>query len=335
MVNIDTVYQKVLTLANKEQRGYITPQEFNLLADKAQLDIFNNYFHDLKTSYYKSKNYSEGVDETEMMHEKMSYLRQTDTGVVSRSTDGNAVVMLPDSIYKIATIYLTTNGYSQSQNSTTSVVTNIPTDLDPQVEVSRINRQDLLNINGNPLTKPSIKRPVYIQDANWDSSGNHQSWLELHPAAKYTRTMVTGLLDNQAILPSTDLTATPEGAELGSTGVFVLTDSSDNGIQQQVYFIADVNGLVDTNGLFLGQSPGATITFDYWRKPTKPYWGYVVVNEKALYNTNTSVNFDLHPMEEEVLVSRILELTGITIEKPQLQQAAMVDKQQTKQEQND
>ena len=40
MVSIDTVYQKVLVLSNKEQRGYLTPQEFNLLADKAQLEIF-------------------------------------------------------------------------------------------------------------------------------------------------------------------------------------------------------------------------------------------------------------------------------------------------------
>ena len=31
-VNIDTVYQRVQAIANKEQRGYITPQEFNLLA---------------------------------------------------------------------------------------------------------------------------------------------------------------------------------------------------------------------------------------------------------------------------------------------------------------
>ena len=36
-VNIDTVYQKVLALANKEQRGYITPQEFNIMADKDQM----------------------------------------------------------------------------------------------------------------------------------------------------------------------------------------------------------------------------------------------------------------------------------------------------------
>ena len=47
MVNIDTVYQRVLTLANKEQRGYITPQEFNLLANQAQMNIFEQYFYDI------------------------------------------------------------------------------------------------------------------------------------------------------------------------------------------------------------------------------------------------------------------------------------------------
>ena len=40
MVNIDTVYQRVLVLANKEQRGYITPLEFNLMANQAQLKVF-------------------------------------------------------------------------------------------------------------------------------------------------------------------------------------------------------------------------------------------------------------------------------------------------------
>ena len=47
MVNIDTVYQRVLALANKEQRGYITPQEFNLMANQAQEDLFEQYFYEL------------------------------------------------------------------------------------------------------------------------------------------------------------------------------------------------------------------------------------------------------------------------------------------------
>jgi len=46
-VNIDTVYQTVQALANKEQRGYLTPQEFNLFANQAQADIFEQYFYDL------------------------------------------------------------------------------------------------------------------------------------------------------------------------------------------------------------------------------------------------------------------------------------------------
>ena len=47
MINVDTVYQTVQALANKEQRGYLTPQEFNLFANQAQADIFEQYFYDL------------------------------------------------------------------------------------------------------------------------------------------------------------------------------------------------------------------------------------------------------------------------------------------------
>lgn len=45
-VSIDRVYGTVLTLVNKEGLGYITPQEFNLYANQAQLEIFEKYFYD-------------------------------------------------------------------------------------------------------------------------------------------------------------------------------------------------------------------------------------------------------------------------------------------------
>jgi len=47
MIFIDTVHQRVLALANKENRGYITPLEFNLMANQAQMAIFEQYFYDL------------------------------------------------------------------------------------------------------------------------------------------------------------------------------------------------------------------------------------------------------------------------------------------------
>ena len=44
MVNINNVYQSVLVITNKDNRGYITPEEFNRLAEQAQNEIFASYF---------------------------------------------------------------------------------------------------------------------------------------------------------------------------------------------------------------------------------------------------------------------------------------------------
>ena len=46
-INVDKVYKTVLLILNKEQRGYMTPDEFNKTATKVQLDIFEQYFDDL------------------------------------------------------------------------------------------------------------------------------------------------------------------------------------------------------------------------------------------------------------------------------------------------
>ena len=45
-VNINAVYQTVLYVLNKEQRGYVTPAEFNSLAVQVQNEIFESYFPD-------------------------------------------------------------------------------------------------------------------------------------------------------------------------------------------------------------------------------------------------------------------------------------------------
>ena len=46
-INVDNVYKTVLLILNQEQRGYITPDEFNKTATQVQLDIFEGYFDDL------------------------------------------------------------------------------------------------------------------------------------------------------------------------------------------------------------------------------------------------------------------------------------------------
>ena len=72
MVVIDTVYQRVLALANKEQRGYITPLEFNLLANQAQLEIFEQYFYDLNQFKRQPSETATFSDMEELIENKLS-----------------------------------------------------------------------------------------------------------------------------------------------------------------------------------------------------------------------------------------------------------------------
>ena len=77
-VSIDTVYQRVLALANKEQRGYITPQEFNLFAHHAQMEIFEQYFYDLNQFLRTPGNSAAYSDMVTNLEEKISIFERYD-----------------------------------------------------------------------------------------------------------------------------------------------------------------------------------------------------------------------------------------------------------------
>ena len=81
--NINSIYQKVLALINKEQRGYLTPQEFNLLADRAQNEIYENYFHQIRNSNAKIKDDDTHTDTLEMIEAKLSPFLKSTCGVYS------------------------------------------------------------------------------------------------------------------------------------------------------------------------------------------------------------------------------------------------------------
>jgi hypothetical protein len=87
-ISVDTIYQRVLALANKEQRGYITPQEFNLLANQAQMSIFEAYFYAKNQRDRLEKDKTNEVDETdigELLDRKLGPF-QSFEGVASGTT---------------------------------------------------------------------------------------------------------------------------------------------------------------------------------------------------------------------------------------------------------
>ena len=148
MVLIDTVYQRVLVIANKEQRGYITPQEFNLYANQAQMDIFEQYFYDLNQFARMPSVGIEYSDVDEKIDEKLSVFKVTasiSTGTTSSiGTLNSRQFAFPTGVYKLGTIW--------NEN--------------PIAEIHKVDHREIAYIHNSPLAAPTVERPVYVLDAD-------------------------------------------------------------------------------------------------------------------------------------------------------------------------
>jgi hypothetical protein len=136
-VSIDTVYQRVLAIANKEQRGYITPQEFNLFADQVQMDIFEQYFYDINQYSRIPGNSTEYSDVISLIEEKISLFKSQ----ISLQKAGPVFAKRQD-VYRIGTI------------------------LYKGREVQRVNYNELVEMSKSPLIKPSESYPVFYERAD-------------------------------------------------------------------------------------------------------------------------------------------------------------------------
>ena len=141
MINVDRIYQRVLTLANKEQRGYITPQEFNLYANQAQMDIFEQYFYDLNQFLRIPGNSTTHADMVDILEEKISVFEVTATLALAINPNGVAgnLNALPR-FYRLSNV--------RSGNTI----------------MESVSRKDFRLFPNSPLTTPTSTRPIYMID---------------------------------------------------------------------------------------------------------------------------------------------------------------------------
>ena len=158
-VSIDTVYQRVLAILNKEQRGYVTPQEFNLFANQSQLDIFEQYFYDINQFGRLSGNDTEFSDMLNILNEKINIFEANAAMVWSTTT---LHWTPPANLYRIGSIVyentITTKSLYPTPN--TVVTTKVP------VEAERINYNEYLAIAQSGMTKPTNSRPVFVANTS-------------------------------------------------------------------------------------------------------------------------------------------------------------------------
>jgi len=205
----------VLALANKEQRGYITPQEFNLFADQAQMDIFEQYFYDINQFNRVPGNDTEYADMLTLLEEKIAIFKN-----IKLLFYQSPYYQKPQELYRVGSLE---TGYG---------------------EIEQVTHKEYLAIKLSPLAKPTLKRAVYVD--------------------------------------------MPQG--------FRIYPTFTNNVQCH-----------------------------YIRKPKKANWGYNVINDNALYDATQSLDFQLHPSEENNLIIKILALAGIAIKDPAMYQIAVAE----------
>ena len=142
-INVNTVYQTVLLILNKEQRGYITPDEFNKTATQVQLQISQKYFEDLNQASRVPQNDMDYADRVLGIDEKISLFRRT--RIVATSND------IGSDVYRLGTVTFRPETLGKVGDA---------------VELQRVQRNEYYNITKSPLTKPTEQFPVYLFQNN-------------------------------------------------------------------------------------------------------------------------------------------------------------------------
>ena len=134
MVNVDTVYKTVLYILNKEQRGYITPDEFNKLGTQVQREIFEQYFEELNQQLRIPQTDNEYANRIKNLEEKIDVFKTNQT-----CTGANPFI-LPSNLHRLGTLIYNVNSK----------------------EIQGVNRNEYFLINKSPLTAPTISNPLYV-----------------------------------------------------------------------------------------------------------------------------------------------------------------------------
>ena len=156
---INEVRNTVLALLNKNNNGYLTPEEFNLLAIQAQLEIFEEYFYDYNnwiTKQNQRLSNSESADIVRGYIEVIDGFREPKTQL----TKGADYFQLPLDWYTIDNVYMDATG--------------LGSDYSKLYDVDRVSPTAASRLLRSNLTSPTVDYPIYfmVEDTSSPQAGN-------------------------------------------------------------------------------------------------------------------------------------------------------------------
>ena len=139
-INVDLVYKTVLLILNQQQRGYITPDEFNKVGNQVQQGIFEKYMSDLNQQLRIPENDNEYANRVKNLEEKLDIFKTI--AAPTFSVDHFTTASLP-SFYRLGTV--------------------IYNDL---IEAQMVERNEWYKIKKAPLVAPTKAQPVFLYEQN-------------------------------------------------------------------------------------------------------------------------------------------------------------------------
>ena len=327
MVNVDTVYKTVLYILNKEQRGYITPDDFNRLGIQVQREIFEQYFEELNQQLRIPQTDNEYANRIKNLEEKIDIFKTT-----AACTGANPFT-LPADTHRLGTLIYNVNSK----------------------EIQPVERNEYFLLNRSPLTQPTTSYPLYILEGTGGPSAAPSD------VTVFPNTITTGEVDAYYIKAPANtrwgfsvgslgqylydsITYVPTGVIVGN-GVLTFsitqnfigatddtytftnpsTDKSGTGVVIEVVVTLGVATGVNVTASGEGYVAGEIITI-----PAASFGGgtsadlqiTLVAGNFMANSTYGSTNFELHPSEQTNLILNILMYSGVVIRDPSIIQAA-------------
>jgi hypothetical protein len=296
-VNVDIVYKTVLLILNKEQRGNLSPDEFNKVATQVQLEIFESYFETLNQQVRRPDNDTEYADRVKNVDQDISVFKTY--GDAAYVPAGGYFTLPTTSGAGVATQTLTGNGTSISFPFTSITSSQLASSV------------IAVTINGVSTTAFTISGANII--FNSIPANNAAIVVTATPEDFYR--LGTVIYQNEK---EVQLSQRNELLYLNSTPLIAPTTT------YPIY-------LYENSKLYLyPQSITSDIQVSYLRKPVDVIWNFTIPSGQNYYqyNPTNSVDFELSKTEQSNIILKVLLYSGVVIRDPSIVQVAAQQVQQ-------
>ena len=325
-INVNEVYKTALLILNKEQRGYVTPNEFNKIATQVQLQMFENYAEELNQQLRVPQADSDYSDRIMNTDEKLSIFKSFGNASYDNTTTPTTPFWtMPTDLYRLGTVV-----YTGLNNS--------------EVELQRLQRNDFYNIQKSLLTASTKYFPTYLYEnerlyvkPDGINSGVSVNYLRKPTDPRWGYSVGTlgqyiydptvygeALLNTGTNTLTSSITA---GLTLGSLGTYTptYTGGSGTGLVISANVTTDTNVTLSITTAGTGYVVGDVIEITALQLGGTSTAVQITLQASDFNNASTygSTDIELHVSERVDFIIKLLFYFGVVIRDPQIIQVAM------------